>query len=82
MQRTGKTPPLIQTLGGFMEYRIFGGNTLAQLELRVNEYIKVGFEPCGGIFSFFDSRSVYQPMLKRHPNHALDSDGKKPPQVS
>ncbi len=59
-----------------MEYRIFGSNTLAQLESTVNEYIKVGFEPCGGIFSFFDSRCVYQSMLKRHPNQPLDHDTK------
>lgn len=53
-------------------YRIFGGDTIADLEATVNKYIKVGYEPCGSIFSFTDSRCVYQPMLKRHPNPTLE----------
>lgn len=63
-----------------MEYKILSSNALETLETKVNEHIKIGFEPCGSIFSYDDrncGRCVFQPMLRRHPNQPLDSDAKK-----
>lgn len=45
------------------QFRIFGGETLANLEMQVNEYVKIGYRPCGGIFSL-DGRCVFQPMFR------------------
>ena len=48
------------------KYRIISRNTLASLEIAVNDYIELGYEPCGGVFSFSDSRCVHQPLFRRH----------------
>ena len=51
-----------------MKYKITVGVSLEALELKVNKYIKAGFEPCGSIFYYDDricGRCIVQPMLKR-----------------
>lgn len=46
-------------------YQIIGGNTLAMLEDEVNKYIKAGYTPCGGLFSYTydDTGCVFQAMI-------------------